>query len=329
VTPEAALARPAPAANGAAGDLARDVRRDLARTPKQLQPKYFYDALGSRLFDAICALPWYRITRAEMALLRRHGRAILTAWDEPPALVDLGCGTAVKTAALLEQAPAGRPGRRVHLVDVSEEALDAAERGLARFEGLTVVRHPASWEDGVRAAAAARPRRGAMLVQFFGSNIGNLHPPVAEAFLRSIRAALAPGDGLLLGADLVKPERELRLAYDDPLGLTAAFNKNVLLRLNTLLGADFDLDAFDHRAVWNRLDSRVEMHLVSRRPQRVHIPGADCTVTLEAGEPIWTESSYKYRPDDVLLMGEMAGFACREQWIEDDARFALTLFHAR
>ena len=191
-----------------------------------------------------------------------------------------------------------------------------------------MVGHRATYEDGLRRAAADRgPCQ--MLVLFLGSNIGNFDPPAAHDFLSQIRASLRPGDGLLLGADLVKPEDELVLAYDDPLGVTAAFNKNLLVRMNRELLADFDLSAFDHRAVWNSAESRVEMHLVSRRAQRVRIPRADCAIDFSAGEFIWTENSYKYRPEEIVEKAARAGFRCEQQWIESDARFALTLFVAR
>ena len=167
-----------------------------------------------------------------------------------------------------------------------------------------------------------------MLVLLLGSNIGNFDAPAALDFLRRIRLALEPGDLLLLGADLVKPEPELRLAYDDPLGVTAAFNKNLLVRINRELGGDFDLAAFDHRAAWNADEQRIEMHLVSRLAQTVTITAADTAVTFAPGEPIWTESSYKYEPDQIERMGADTGFGMRDQWIEEDARFALTLFVA-
>ena len=167
-----------------------------------------------------------------------------------------------------------------------------------------------------------------MLVLFLGSNIGNFDPPAAREFLAEIRRSLRPGDWLLLGADLVKPERELLLAYDDPLGVTAAFNKNLLARMNTELLADFDLGAFAHRAVWNAMERRVEMHLVSRRAQTVRIPRAGCEVAFAEGEPIWTESSYKYDADEIAEVVGAAGFGCHARWIEPEARFALTLFTA-
>ena len=167
-----------------------------------------------------------------------------------------------------------------------------------------------------------------MLALFLGSNIGNFDPPGADAFLRGIRSALVRSDVFLIGADLVKPERDLLLAYDDPLGVTAAFNRNLLVRINRELGGDCDVEAFSHRAIWNAAESRVEMHLVSRRCQRVRIPAAHLEFELADGESIWTESSYKYRPEDVARMLERAGFRLMEQWIDAEDAFALTLVEA-
>jgi uncharacterized SAM-dependent methyltransferase len=165
-------------------------------------------------------------------------------------------------------------------------------------------------------------------VLLLGSNIGNFDEPAAGEFLATIRRCLRVGDVFLLGADLVKSEAELILAYDDPLGVTAAFNKNLLARINHELDGTFDLAAFDHRAIWNAGLRRVEMHLVSRRGQEVRIAAADVTVSFSAGEPIWTESSYKYEPDEIVGLGIRAGFEPIRQWIDPSARFALTLFTA-
>jgi uncharacterized SAM-dependent methyltransferase len=163
-------------------------------------------------------------------------------------------------------------------------------------------------------------------VLFLGSNIGNFDPPAARDMLRRIRASLADGDALLLGTDLVKSPRVLQLAYDDPLQVTAAFNRNLLRRINEELGGTFDLDGFAHRALWNPRDRRVEMHLVSMRQQLVRIADADLEIQFQKDEWIWTESSYKYEPAQVLAEGRAAGFRDGEQWIDEDARFALTLF---
>ncbi len=312
------------------GDVARrefaaDVRRDLQLRPRQLQAKYFYDALGSQLFEAICQLPWYRIPSAERALLAEHAETIGALLPELATLVELGCGSGAKLALLVERMRRPRP-MLVRLIDISPTALELSARTLGRLAQVSVVGHRAPFGPGLRDAVARRPAQGAMLVLFLGSNIGNFHPTAAAAFLREVRESLRPGDGFLLGADLVKPEAELLLAYGDPVGVTAAFNKNLLERINRELGGDFELAAFDHVPRWNADVSRVESHLVSRCDQVVHVTAADLTVPFAAGEAIWTESSYKYEPEGLIAMGRAAGFACRGQWIEPTARFALTLF---
>ena len=309
-------------------DFAADVRRDLALTPKQLQSKYLYNGLGSALFEAICHLPWYRITRAEGRLLARFAPDMVEPLADPITLVELGSGSGEKVAMLAEALRNRRNRVLVHLIDISPDALELSERTLGRFDHVSVVGHRATYEEGLRHAARDRQPSGTMLILFLGSNIGNFDRPAADDFLREIRGSLRPGDALLLGADLVKPEKDLILAYDDPLGVTAAFNKNVLARINTELLADFDLSSFDHRAVWNPSERRVEMRLVSRKAQTVHIPRAGCEAAFEAGEWIWTESSYKYQADEVVAFVSAAGFRCHEQWIEPDARFALSLFVA-
>jgi L-histidine Nalpha-methyltransferase len=309
-------------------EFAADVRRDLAMTPKQLQSKYLYDALGSSLFEAICRLPWYRITTAERRLLEQHAPRIVErvrpTEDSSPMIVELGCGSGEKIVILAEALQAAGGHGRVHLIDISPQALEQSERTLGRLDHISVVGHRETYEVGLRKAAAARDEGEPMVVLLLGSNIGNFDTPAAHGFLCAIRGALAPGDALLLGTDLVKPEPALQLAYDDPLGVTAAFNKNLLVRMNRELGADFDLDRFAHVAVWNAAHRRIEMHLESLAGQRVRVAGAD--VTFAAGERIWTESSYKYEPAEVDEMGRAAGFATAERWIDHDARFALTLF---
>ncbi|HEX4440132.1 MAG TPA: L-histidine N(alpha)-methyltransferase [Thermoanaerobaculia bacterium] len=310
-------------------DFAEDVRRDLSLTPRQIQSKYLYNALGSALFEAICRLPWYRITRAEGRLLSRYAGEMVQSLEDPITIVELGSGSGEKLAMLAERLRTRRKRVLVHLVDISPAALELSERTLGAFEHVSVVGHRATYEEGLRHAAAQRPAAGTMLVLFLGSNIGNFDRPASDEFLREIRAALRPDDALLLGTDLVKPEEDLLLAYDDPLGVTAAFNKNLLARINTELLADFDLGAFAHRAVWNAKESRVEMHLESRRAQTVRIPRAEIEVRFAAGERIWTESSYKYSREQVAVMGDSAGFDLRQQWLEPDAPFALTLFAAR
>jgi dimethylhistidine N-methyltransferase len=309
---------------------AADVARDLRLTPRQLQSKYLYDPLGSSLFEAICRLPWYRITRAESRLLDRHADAVVTAIADTPGatIVELGCGSGEKLAVLAEALQARGGSAHVHLIDISSQALEQSEQRLTRLEHISVVGHQSTYEDGLRRAAQARDRDRPMLVLLLGSNIGNFDAPAALDFLRHIRQSLEPGDLLLLGADLVKPAADLLLAYDDPLGVTAAFNRNLLVRVNNELGGNFDLDAFTHVAVWNAAEQRMEMHLESRTAQTVTVPAARLTVDFAPGERIWTESSYKYSPEQIDQMGADTGFLTRDQWIDEPARFALTLLAA-
>jgi dimethylhistidine N-methyltransferase len=316
-------------------DFAADVARDLRLTPKQLQSKYLYDALGSTLFEAICRLPWYRITRAERRLLERHAPTVVehTAFGAArpqvrPTIVELGCGSGEKLVLLAEALQARGGDARVHLIDISSQALEQTEQRLNRLRRFSVVGHQSTYEEGLRQAAAARDPGSPVLVLFLGSNIGNFDTFAAVPFLRRIRRALEPGDLMLLGADLVKPVRDLILAYDDPLGVTAAFNRNLLVRINRELEGTFDLRRFVHRAQWNAIESRIEMHLVSTRRQQVRVAAAELEVRFAQGESIWTESSYKYSEAQLVAMGAAAGFGLAEQWVDDDARFALTVFRA-
>lgn len=311
-------------------DFAADVARDLQRTPRQLQSRYLYDELGSRLFEAICRLPWYRITRAEERLLDRYRQPLAAAVagtdGAPLALVELGVGSGEKLASIIGSLPDGLT-RDVYLIDVSPAALDAAA---ARLNGLGSFVHlyRGTYEEGLR--GIPRAGRGAVrtAVLLLGSNIGNFDAAAAGALLADIRRAIAPGNLLLLGADLVKPPADLILAYDDPLGVTAAFNRNLLVRINRELDGTFDLAAFGHEAVWNAAESRVEMHLVSRTAQVVDLRAIELRLAFAPGDRIWTESSYKYTEARITELGRDAGFEQTAQWIDPDARFALTLFAA-
>ena len=308
--------------------LAEDVRRGLLGSQKQLQPRYLYDALGSRLFEAICELPEYRITRAERGLLAAHAAEVGDGLASPVTLVELGGGSGEKLALLIEPLVRTLADLRVALIDVSATAIELATRTLSQFQGLPVTGHQATYEDGLRGVTGGRSGDDTMMVAFLGSNIGNLDRSAARTFLGTVRSALRAGDRLVLGVDLVKPEAELVLAYDDPLGVTAAFNKNLLGRLNRELGADFDLAQFAHRAVWNATASRVEMHLESLCAQTVSIPASDCRVRFAEGESIWTESSYKYETEEIAALATAVGFARRDQWVDTAARFAVTVFDA-
>ena len=303
---------------------AEDVRHYLQLSPRQLPSMYLYDALGSALFDAICELPWYAITRAEMELLERHRTEIFARLPELTHLVELGPGDGRKLKTLVE----GTSEPLIaHLVDVSAGALERAAHTLSDALNLSVVTQQASFEDGLdaimRAEAGART-----LVLLLGSNIGNFDARGSAALLSRIAASLGPNDAFLIGADLVKSERDLQWAYDDPLGVSAAFNLNVLLRINRELGGNFDLRAFRHRAVWNAACARMEMYLVPRTAQHVRIDAIDLDLDLAAGETIWTESSYKYTPQGLIAQLTNAGFERVAQWIDDDAGFALTLARA-
>ncbi|MCA1585405.1 MAG: L-histidine N(alpha)-methyltransferase [Acidobacteria bacterium] len=301
---------------------AREVQYYLSLTPRQLPSRYLYDALGSSLFEAICHLPWYPITRAERHLIETYRHDILDFAKQPRAIIELGSGNGEKLALLLQDAQASRTA---HLIDVSATALAAATSRLSDIPAVTIVTHQDQYEEGLNSVARLRPRGESALALFLGSNIGNFDQPDAEAFLGSVRTSLRSGDTFLIGADLVKPEPMLLAAYDDPLGVTAAFDRNLLVRLNHELGANFDLAGFVHRAVWNAEQSRVEMHLESRCRQAVAIPRAQLNVTFEAGERIWTESSYKYEPVAFEAMLQRAGFAPGRRWIDPRSRFLLSL----
>jgi L-histidine Nalpha-methyltransferase len=312
----------------AVAQFAVDVQYYLALQPRQLPSRYFYDALGSALFEAICQLPWYRITRAELGLLRAHGREILSRVPRLSTLVELGPGSGEKLTTLVDSGRVVASHLRLHLIDVSPTALAVAARALAALENVEVHLHEASYEPGLAEVTARPAAEGRTLALFLGSNLGNFDRPGADAFLHGIRAALRPGDALLLGADLVKPEHRLLQAYDDPLGVTAAFNRNLLVRINRELGGTFDIDQFAHAALWNAGESRVEMHLVSRRRQDVRIPASDLAFTMEEGESIWTESSYKYEPEGIVAALTAAGFRRLNQWVAQADGFALTLVEA-
>ena len=316
------LRAPATATIEARDRFATDVRDYLTRRPRQLPSRYLYDDLGSALFEAIGLLPWYPLTRAELRLLEAHARDILD--PGVTTVVELGAGSGLKLSALIRAAGPRRAALGVHVVDVSASALAQTRGALEGLERVAVTTREATYEAGLEDLARAPRDRGRALMLFLGSNIGNFDPPGRELFLRAMRGALRPGDGLLLGVDLVRSERELLLAYDDPLGVTAAFDLNLLARINRELDGDFDLDAFAHQAVWNRAESRVEMHLRSRRTQRVAVRGADLDLTLAEGETIWTESSYKYDVAGIVAMLERCGFAVGAQWVDPVDRFALT-----
>lgn len=315
----------AAAAADATARFAADVRYYLSLEPRQLPSRYLYDPLGSALFEAITELPWYPLKRAETRLLEAHARDIFDRAGPVDTLVELGPGSGEKLLTLITAGGRHRSPVDVRLIDISPAALARATGTLRLRSAARITTYEATYDTGLERLRVEPKGDRRTLLMCLGSNIGNFDPPGAEAFLRNVRAALGPSAALLLGADLVKPAGDLVRAYDDPLGVTAAFNRNLLVRINRELQADFDVGAFAHRAVWNAGASRIEMHLVSRRPQHVRIRAAGWEASLRQDEPIWTESSYKYEAAGVAALVARAGFRAAGQWIDERDRFALTL----
>jgi L-histidine N-alpha-methyltransferase len=300
--------------------LAADVRRGLGAREKWLPPKYFYDAAGSALFERITRLPEYYLTRAEQGLLDVYAPAILEAIG-PREIVELGAGSPAKVQRLLAALNGAGPLARYVPVDVDAAMLDAAGRTLLS-EGAVAEVH-AVVGDFERHLDRVPPPVGRRLVAFLGSTLGNLDPSARYALLRAARRLLSKGDRLLLGVDLVKSPRVLHAAYDDAEGVTAEFNRNVLRVINRRLAADFDPEAFGHYARWDAEEARVEMHLVAAADHRVRVADLDLTVHFEAGETIWTESSYKFTRDSVEAMLDAAGLRLL-RW-DTDGAFGLAL----
>ena len=304
-----------------AAALRSDARAGLTATPKYLPPKWFYDAQGSALFEKITELPEYYPTRAERSILRSAAGEI-AATSGAATLVELGSGSSDKTRLLLDALRDRGTLRQYVPVDVSESALLAAGDALAaEYPSLAVDAIASDFEVNLGLPAAD----GRRLVAFLGSTIGNMEPAQRAAFLSRIRAQLRPGDSLLLGTDLVKDPAVLVAAYDDTAGVTAAFNKNVLAVLNAELGADFDLDAFDHVAVWDPEAEWVEMRLRSAADQEARVPALDLTVPFAAGEEMRTEISAKFRRSGVERELAAAGFTLRSWWTDEAAQFGLSL----
>lgn len=309
-------------------DFAEDVRAGLTAPRKSLPPRWFYDALGSSLFDAICFLPEYYVMRAEAEVLTTHVGEIAAAFgaDANLRLVELGSGLARKTRILLDALP---DNIEYVPVDVDAATLERAGRDLlSEYERLRIVAVAADFSRPSNALRALAPPRGRTVVLFLGSTIGNLDPDAAVAMLTDLRSALAPGDALFLGADLRKSKTVLEPAYDDALGVTASFNLNVLARINRELGGHFDLAAFRHRAFYDAKLGRIEMHLASRRTQRVRIDALDLDVDFAKGETIHTESSYKHNAATLAALAKASGFTIEKTWTDSSEWFADVLMIA-
>ena len=307
---------------------AQDVRESLGRLPqRELPSQYLYDEVGSALFEVITLLPEYGLTRADERLLWRHAHSILDGLPSSLVVAELGSGTGRKTRWILE-AQAVREPVQYFPIDISSSALERCKLELSTLRAVGIVGLEHSYLEGLRVVASQRRPGQALLVLFLGSTIGNFERPAAEAFLREIRRLLDPGDALLLGADLVKPVPRVVLAYDDPAGVTAAFNLNLLARINRELGADFEIPNFSHEARYNEAERRIEMHLRSTRRQTVTIPASDFAVTFEAGETIWTEACHKFDVAELAAMAPRTGFACQAQWVDGEWPFAESLWIA-
>jgi dimethylhistidine N-methyltransferase len=306
-------------------EFAAEVREGLLKPgQRELPSKYLYDEVGSALFEAICVLPEYGLTRADTRLLQRWAPEIVERLPSPIHVAEMGSGSGKKTRWILE-ALSRRQRTFYFPIEISPSALAACEKELGQIELISIVGYEQPYLDGLRAVAQGRKQGDHLLVLFLGSTIGNFDREAGEAFLREVWEILQKGDALLLGTDLEKDvDMQLR-AYDDAAGVTAAFNLNLLARINRELGADFELRDFQHEARWNEDERRIEMHLRSTRRQSVKIPAANLRFMLNEGETIWTESSHKYQPEEVVRMAERTGFRCDGQWIDEEWPFAQNL----
>ncbi len=309
------------AADSAFEALCRDVRAGLQSSPKSLPPKWFYDSVGSDLFDQITRLPEYYPTRAEAEILRARAAEIASVTGAD-TLVELGSGTSEKTRVLLDALHDGGALRRFVPFDVDASMLSAASKAIQdEYPGIEIAAVCGDFEEHL----AKIPTGGRRLFVFLGSTIGNLEPVTREEFLAGLAAALQPGDSLLLGTDLVKDTSRLVAAYDDAAGVTAQFNRNVLAVINRELNADFDVDAFRHVAAWNPAEERMEMSLRSERAQQVRIAALNLTVEFDSGEEVLTEVSCKFRADGVADELAQAGLRLSQWWTDAAGDFGLSL----
>lgn len=308
--------------------LAEDVRRGLTNQPKSLSPKYFYDELGSQLFDAICLLPEYYLTRAENEIIERYASEIVDSVAGEKTLLEMGSGSASKTRLIIEALLEKQSLLTFMPVDISAYVLESSSRILLQsYPRLRVEAYAAEYFDALSVLSEKKPT-GRILALFLGSNISNFGRNEAPKFLRALRRVLKTGDALLLGADLKKDRSELEPAYDDALGLTAAFNLNLLARVNRELGGNFDLRAFKHHAFYNDEIGRVEIYIESIRPQTVRIDALDLEVHFAAGERIHTENSYKYDLEGIAQLASATGYTCSRTWLDSGKRFSSNLLLA-
>jgi dimethylhistidine N-methyltransferase len=310
-------------------EFAAEVRASLTKPgQRELPSKYLYDEVGSALFETICVLPEYGLTRADARLLEKYSGEIVGRLPSPIRVAELGSGSGKKTRWILE-ALSRRQKTYYYPIEISPSALAACAKELGQIDLVSVVGHEQPYLEGLRTVAEGRGEQDHLLVLFLGSTIGNFDRDAGDEFLQEMRAILRPGDALLLGTDLEKSVERQLLAYNDPAGVTAAFNLNLLARINRELGADFDLAGFQHEARWSSAERRIEMHLRSTRRQTVHVPAANLRFMLDEDETIWTESSHKYKAEEIAGMAARTGFRCDGQWIDREWPFAQNLLIAK
>ena len=301
-----------------ADSFAEEIRAGLTASPKTTPPKYFYDDLGSQLFEAICRLPEYYLTRAESEILREYADEIIGAVRGPARLIELGSGSADKTRYLFEALLRRQSNLHYIPVDISEASIERSSALLLHlYPRMHITAYNADYFTALGALHDAGPPEAERTIALFlGSNIGNFNPEESRAFLREIRRMLRPEDVLLVGADLKKPADVLVPAYDDALGVTAAFNRNLLVR------------RFRHRAVYNEQLGRIEAYLVSLAPQRVRLRALDLEIAFEEGEAIHTENSHKFDLEELAELARVTGFALERAWLDKARRFSFNLFAA-
>lgn len=303
---------------------AEDVARGLTAEHKVLPSKYFYDEIGSMLFDAITLLPEYYLTRAETEILHEWGWEIVRSLDGPVEFLELGSGSAVKTRLLIDEALRAQGSLRYSPIDISSEALRSSAVALAEaYPALRVRAYAADYFDVLDSPQLTFERR--VLAMFMGSNIGNYSPSAAAALLERLAGKLRPGDGLLLGADKKNDRATLEAAYDDPTGVTAAFNKNVLARINRELGGTFDVRAFEHVARYDEERGCVRSYLEAREAMHVRVESLNLDVAFARGERIHTESSYKFDTAQIADVARSAGFRLASSWSDRANRFGVYL----
>jgi L-histidine Nalpha-methyltransferase len=307
-------------------EFACEVRQGLMCHPQKTLPcRYLYDALGSALFEAITLVPEYGLTRADARVIQAHASDLARLLPPEPVVVELGSGSGSKTRPVLERL--GRRGAITYYpIDLSSTALERCRHEVAGTAKVVPV--VSSYLEGLRQVLEQRPAAKPLLVLFLGSTIGNFEPDAAVDFLASIRGYLSHGDALLLGTDLVKPVTQLINAYDDAAGVTAAFNLNLLARINRELGGDFDVRQFEHMVRYVGEFQRIEMHLVSRIDQTAYVAAADLVVEFAAGETILTESCHKFRGEQIRAMAARSGFRVEALWTDQEWPFAESLLMA-